>query len=228
MHSQIQAYFGNSLGEHHRYRSWEHCYSYFQGRGQDGIARDKETAALQLGFYLASWGMYRGSSFLLQRDYLVHTHVIDVLAGPRFSLLWNKDLGSSPEDITLASTVMDLIEAVRAAYKPFAPAVGSAQPTDTLLTKVILGTLGSLPACDRYFIDGFKRAGYRYSYLNQKFVTRILTFCQENLVELRAEQESIASASGVHYPLMKLADMYFWQLGVEGDTGQSGDPGVLD
>lgn len=31
--------------------------------------------SLQLAFYLASWGMYRGSSFLLQKYYRVHIHV---------------------------------------------------------------------------------------------------------------------------------------------------------
>ena len=32
--------------------------------------------SLQLAFYLASWGMYRGSSFLLQKDYRVHIPVV--------------------------------------------------------------------------------------------------------------------------------------------------------
>jgi hypothetical protein len=36
-----------------------------------GISGDRDHAALQLGFYLASWGMYGGSSFLLQYDYTV-------------------------------------------------------------------------------------------------------------------------------------------------------------
>jgi hypothetical protein len=80
IHRAIEAYWGDSRGEYHRYLSWEHCYQYFQEQSQTGILRDRDTAALHLGFYLASWGMYRESSFLLQRDYRVHTHVIDVLA----------------------------------------------------------------------------------------------------------------------------------------------------
>ena len=38
-----------------------------------------DEAALQLGFYLASWGMYRGSSFLLRRTYTVHEEVVERL-----------------------------------------------------------------------------------------------------------------------------------------------------
>ena len=47
------------------------------------------------------------------------------------------------------------------------------------------------------------------------FVERIIAFCNENLEALRTEQRRIESAGGVYYPLMKLADMYFWQIGFE-------------
>jgi hypothetical protein len=30
-------------------------------------------------------------------------------------------------------------------------------PTDTLISKVMLGTLGCIPAYDRYFVDGLKK-----------------------------------------------------------------------
>jgi len=53
----IRAYHGNMTGEHHRYRSWEHCYAYFHGSTLQAITADRDHAALQLGFYLASWGM---------------------------------------------------------------------------------------------------------------------------------------------------------------------------
>ena len=55
--------------------SWEHCYEFFREHRGD-LRRVRDTAALQLGSYLASWGMYRGSSFLLQRPYTAHLPVI--------------------------------------------------------------------------------------------------------------------------------------------------------
>jgi hypothetical protein len=222
IHRAIQAYWGDSRGEHHRYLSWEHCYQYFQGQGQTGIRRNRDTAALHLGFYLASWGMYRGSSFLLQRDYKVHMHVVDVLADSAWAPLWGQDLGTSRDDAELTPVVMGLVSAVRGAYRPYVPVTGTAQPTDTLVTKIILGTLGIVPACDRFFIDGLKVAGLKYSYVNEVFVGRMVAFCQEHLGELRAEQEAISARAGVHYPLMKLVDMYFWQVGFEGGPEGSG------
>jgi len=47
------------------------------------------------------------------------------------------------------------------------------------------------------------------------FIERVLRFCKYHLAELREEQSRIEVASGVHYPLMKLVDMYFWQIGFE-------------
>jgi hypothetical protein len=207
---KIRAYHGVlSDDEHHRYRSWEHCYRFFRGIEPAGISAARDGAALQLGFYLASWGMYRGSSFLLQHAYTVHLKVIDCLFAPQFRPLWEMEFGSQEDDSTLIPTVLVAVQTVREAYAPFG------QPTDTLVTKVLLGTLGCLPACDRYFLFGFKSEGFSYSYLNKPFIERLLEFCRLNMADLRNEQERIASTGGLCYPLMKLVDMYFWQIGYE-------------
>ena len=150
--------------------------------------------------------MYR-NSFLLQHAYSVHLGVVDCLASQTFAPLWGADVGSKAEHASLAPTILAAVESVREAYRPFG------EPTDTLVTKVLLGTVGCLPACDRFFIDGFKRAGFSYSRLNARFVDRILQFCSDNVADLRAEQARIKATSGVIYPFMKLADMYFWQIG---------------
>lgn len=57
IHEKISAYFGEVVGDpDHRYRSWEHCYRFFRDAMPSGIAVQRQSAALQLGFYLASWG----------------------------------------------------------------------------------------------------------------------------------------------------------------------------
>jgi len=212
---KIQAFYKGMLSEHHRYRSWEHCYGYFRESRTQGVQADLDHAALQLGFYLASWGMYRGSSFLLQHTYTVHKSVIEQLASARFSLLWEREFGAGLDDDKLVSIILDVIISVRDAYTPFAQFAASGVATDTLITKVLLGTLGCLPACDRFFIDGFKSEGLSYSYLNEKFIGRVLNFCRDNLAQLRNEQDEIERMGGIRYPLMKLIDMYFWQIGFD-------------
>jgi hypothetical protein len=212
----IRAYHDSMNDEHHRYRSWEHCYGYFHSITPSAIAADRDRAALQLGFYLASWGMYRGSSFLLKHAYTAHLGVIDQIVTPRFSVLWEHEIGANENDTNAIKIIGEAIQVIREAYRPFAPESESRQASDTLVTKVILGTFGAFPACDRYFIEGFKTIeGHRYSYLNDKCIERVLRFCKNNLSELRNEQTRIARISGIHYPLMKLLDMYFWQIGFE-------------
>lgn len=215
---RIDAYFGKISAEpNHRYRSWEHCFRFFQA-WRNGIRSDLDIAALQLGFYLASWGMYRGSSFLLQRDYTVHKRTIDALFSERFAALWKREIGSSRSDEEYADLILQAAGAVRSSYEPFGVA------SDTLVTKVLLGTLASLPACDRFFIDGFKRSGHPFYKVNSSFVKRMVEFCIKFAGALRQEQSKIALASGADYPLMKLADMYFWQIGFEA----AGEPAEVE
>lgn len=52
--------------KNNRFLSWEHCYTCFYRARQDKTNVDIDYLSLQLAFYLASWGMYRGSTFLLQ------------------------------------------------------------------------------------------------------------------------------------------------------------------
>ncbi len=212
IHKKIRVYHGDlDKDPNHRYRSWEHCFNYFRSVTPAELPKQRDHAALQLGFYLASWGMYRGSSFLLQHSYAVHLDVVDSLAAPQYFPLWRSDLGSRTEDISLVPLILESATAIRKAYQRFH------EPTDTLVTKVMLGTIACLPACDRYFINGFKLAGLPYSSVNAKFVKRVLEFCNDNLVDLQSEQRRIESATGICYPLMKMVDIYFWQIGYEAD-----------
>jgi hypothetical protein len=87
-------------------------------------------------------------------------------------------------------------------------------PSDTLVTKILLGTLGCVPACDRYFLAGFAHCGFSFSYFNGRFVNRVLEFCRTNRNELRDAQSKIHARIGTRYPLMKLVDMYFFQTGL--------------
>ena len=81
-------------------------------------------------------------------------------------------------------------------------------PTDTLISKIILGTLGCLPAFDRFFVDGVKEQGYNFKSLKEKSLVHLFEFVNGNRDELVAIQKKHPQ-----YPLMKLVDMYFWQVG---------------
>ena len=209
IHQTIMDWFGTVGSEpHDRSRSWEHCFTFFKQNGPSGIRKKKDHAALHLGFYLASWGMYRPSGFLLQHAYSAHEGVLDVLLQDYVSPLWEKEFGASENDRNLIPDVQKVAESIRQAYQLFGEA------TDTLVTKVLLGTLGCLPASDRYFRAGFKREGFGASSLNIDFVDRVFKFCRKNSIDLAKAQMAVQRSTGIRYPFMKLVDMYFHQIGV--------------
>ena len=206
---KIRDYLG-AREQHDREYAWEYCYKHFRKAKTEATRADRNCAALQLSSYLASWGMYR-NSFLLQHAYTVQLGAVDCLLQSKFSALWDQEFGASANDTQLIPVILEACEELRAAYRPFGKA------TDTLVTKVLLGTIGCFPALDRYFNDGYKsHSGSSVpNPLNSAFIEGVLRFCQENLSDFQAEQSRIEQEYGTRYPLMKLVDMYFHQIGFE-------------
>lgn len=196
---QVIAEFINKNNQaYQRYNSWNHCYNAFK------TSNDIDFLSLHLGFYLASWGMYRGSSVLLERDYLVHKEPIKLLK--KFGFLHADNIYAFNEEYV--KNVQVLINELSKHYK----IKHGVTPTDTLISKIILGTLGCLPAFDRFFINGVKSENRRFKTLKPASIKE-LTVYVENNQEIRQIQEKHPQ-----YPIMKIVDMYFWQLGYNLDS----------
>lgn len=199
--------------KNHRYKSWEHCFSYFSGNDVD-----KKIACLHMSFYLASWGMYRGSSFLLWKDYLIHQEVVDKILAKKH--LQNIDFLQTDE--SKIDEIFDLIKWVKIWYETNIQSVNGEDRdinvTDTLATKILLGTLGCIPAYDRYFIDGLRTKGLSFSKLTKNNFMPVVKYYKENRSQFDDAQNKILESSRIRYPSMKLVDMYFWQIGFEADN----------
>lgn len=213
----VLLYYNEILADpYHRYLSWEHCYSHFQGLGSSTSEESIDTATLHLAFYLASWGMYRGSSQLLQKSYQVHKAVIRELLRLEFRPLWHLDVDSMDEDAPEVELVLELARRLRRVYADM-----HVSPTDTLVTKVLLGTFGCIPAYDTLFVNGVT---YWNEELTQEFQAKLparfgmgsyhglMRFYRENGREFAEARKFIASHS-MNYPPMQLIDMYFWSIG---------------
>lgn len=135
-----------------RLRSWEHCYKAFHD------ARENQSAgldylSLMLGFYLASWGMYRDSSFLLQRDYKIHIPVVEEILRSEYDSLLGIEcirLQNREEQETLLKLCSFLTEYYDGIRKKVKTDDLKNKLSDTLITKVLMGTLGCVPAYDRF------------------------------------------------------------------------------
>jgi hypothetical protein len=208
---KLKAYLVKLNGEHDREYSWVHCNKYFHDHSPEVIKAERDNAALQLGFFLASWGMYRPTSFLFQHAYTVHRGIVDCILKEQFSTLWQQEFGAGANDASLIDLILKLGEGIAAAYHDFGNA------TNTLVTKVILGTMGCCPATDTFFNLAYKVdfASTPADPLDFAFVQNVLGFCQSHLTEFQSEQLRIEREHGIRYPVMKLVDMYFHQIGFE-------------
>ena len=187
----------------HRYKSWEHCFKYFS---QDIEQIDENVACLHLSFYLASWGMYRGSSFLLQKDYLVHKDVVHEILKYKYlqDINLNKVLKTDKEfkDIFILSNVIKQSK------------LYNHHVTDTLLTKILLGTLGCVPAYDRYFLNTLKNKKISpWTKFSEKNLFALIELYRNEKDTFLKIQHDIQEKTDIKYPIMKLIDMYFFTLG---------------
>jgi len=202
----IQKYIDNNNQEFQRYNSWNHCYVAF---GNTKLSKD--ILALHLGFYLASWGMYRGSSGLLQKDYKIHIETVEIIGKyPELRCSKNNEV-----DVSCITEIVEIIKHLKEYYESFQYITSKNKSrnitsTDTLISKILLGTLGCLPAFDRLFIKGVKKSDQEFKNLKEKSINSLFDYVGIHNEELKEIQTLYPQ-----YPIMKLIDMYFWQVGFD-------------
>lgn len=185
----------------------------------DSFASESEIdlAALHLGFYLASWGMYRGSTFLLQKDYRVHIPIVTELLEDKYRPLWNLDLKSLTASSREGALLFQLAERIRQIYRKVNPQVngraGPAYASDKLITKIMLGTTCCTAAYDQYLTEGLGHLGMVKKFGRNSY-QGLVEFYQKHVDEFKEADAEIAGY-GMEYPAMKLLDMYFWSIGYE-------------
>lgn len=162
----------NGRKPNERYASFDYCYNYFYTFYKENqiseIASDEniQMSCLHLGFYLASWGMMRGSTLLIEKSvrYLKELVIAISKMDPIF---WEIDVDKyDDKNIQL---LLDCKEIINKAL------VGEKDPTDTLITKIMLGVFASVPAFDQYVS---KSLGV--SKLNKNSLEKIGRFYDQN------------------------------------------------
>ena len=218
LESSVKFYDTLKKDENGRYRSWEHCYSNFIN-ARDNKNAELDYLSLQLAFYLASWGMYRGSSFLLQKDYKIHIPVVKELLKEEYDPLAGIDCVELKREKN-----QRLLENINAFLDEYYSNIRDEvknikvrnQLSSTLITKILMGTLGCVPAYDRYFISGIKKQKVASGNYNMKSIVQLVDFYESNIVELENIRKDM-KVNGMAYPQMKILDMAFWQIGLDSD-----------
>lgn len=187
-----------------RYASFDYCYNYFYSfYKQNGLhelanGENLQMSCLHLGFYLASWGMMRGSSFLLEKSIGNYKNLIKVISemDPK---LWEIDVNNYNEENIelLLNCKKQIFEAFGKDYKP----------TDTLITKIMLGVFANIPAFDQYV-----RKSLKVNELNEKSIWKIKDFYEGNKKEIDSFEIKTfdfltCNETNIVYTRAKLVDM---------------------
>ena len=215
--SAAQTFYDDArANENGRSRSWEHCYRVFRDARTDP-SPDYDYLSLHLAFYLASWGMYRGSSFLLQKDYKVHTPIVKEILKPEYDCLFGVacvDL-REPE---VQERLTNVYDCIANHFGPIRNEVAgrkvASSVSPVLITKILMGTLGCVPAYDRFFQDGVATYKVTTQEYSLDSVLRLVDFYEEHNDRLEEARRGM-QCEDLIYPQMKLLDMGFWQVGFE-------------
>lgn len=199
---------GKNRGRHpnERYASFDYCYNYFysfykQKKIKEIASKENlQISCLQLGFYLASWGMLRGSSFLLERSVKKLERVIKTIS-EMDKILWEIDVNKYTYD-----NINILLDCKKKIIESF----GKDKPSDTLVTKIMLGVFANVPAFDQYFRKSFRHLGV-FTF-NKKSLINIAEFYEQNKKELNSFEIftldfMTSEETDIRYTKAKLIDM---------------------
>ena len=167
--------------------------------------------------------MYRGSSFLLQKDYKVLTPIVSEVLKPEYDCLF----GLACTDLRepgVQERLTEVYKYISAHFWPIRNEVAGREVASSvspvLVTKILMGTLGCVPAYDRFFQDGvatYKVTTQEYSLDSVRKLAKFYEAHNDRLEEARRGMRT----DDLIYPQMKLLDMGFWQIGFEKDAGSA-------
>lgn len=207
---------GDMEDPNNRFKSWEHCFKVFSAARKANVV-DYDYLSLHLAFYLASFGMYRGSSFLLQKDYKVHIPVVKEILNSKYDTLLSIACSElkKEENLDLLFELKGWINDHYKKVKNIIPKNANKQETSsTLITKILLGTLGCVPAYDQFLQTGLKSENVAPSRFGKNSIKSLCEYYEKHGEELEALRGSINNTN-VEYTQMKLLDMTFWKIGFE-------------
>lgn len=194
-----------------RIQSWEHCMNQFANifvdlnENKKKIVTDMciDNLSLHLGFFLASWGMMRGSTDLLEYDYKVHIPVVRILL--KYSHLFRLDFLDQRSE-TDWEDLKNLSDGVKSAYS-------FENVTDTLVTKILMGTLGIVPAYDDFVKTAVKHYGITTANFNIKSFKKFAEYFSNHFVSEIAEYTKVMQGYCPIYTRTKIIDVLLWVLG---------------
>lgn len=221
--SRITSFY-NDFTINQRYASYDFCYTYFQTH-KGSLVEDMEKSCYCLWSYLGSWGMLRGSGQLLQCSPATLKLLISYFDIINPSPIWTIDV---PQYMQGANhkLILEVYTDIKAILDQIVFR-RKGKASVTLITKIMLGVFGVVPALD----NNFKRAFHNHfrtqdgnpipfsSTLGIDQLYAINNFYRDfktTLDTIRIETLQFdGTPSGKTYKIAKLIDMFGFVYGKE-------------
>lgn len=232
----VNAFKNSSLSQiDERYTSFDYCFNWFQVHQNSCADDDKiEQSCLHLMCYLASWGMLRGSSILLQKSAKFYEPLVMAVAGKLDKSesnvnqkIWELDVQNYNNNFDI---ILETYEKIRLALFR-----DDTNRHIVVVTKIMLGIFGCVPALDRYFCLTFKELflGHGFAapntltkkhleaiyYLYEQYQTEIDTF----MFETKKFEKESSNSELRYYTKAKIIDMYGFNKSFLKSKGKSNE-----
>ncbi|BDZ68778.1 hypothetical protein [Methanobacterium ferruginis] len=203
----------NDRQANERFASFDYCYDYFYSFYRDDNLTELaseyniQMSCLQLGFYLASWGMMR-NSFIMKKSVKNFENLI-IAFSEMPPKLWEIDVDTYTE--RNVEYLMDCKDKIKDAF-------GENKPSDTLITKIMLGVFANVPAFD----NNFKNSTINLKTFNKNSLIALKDFYEKNKTSIDSfKVKTIQFSKGndiietdILYTKAKLIDMYGFMDGM--------------
>lgn len=212
--SVVEHFMGGLKGaaSHDRVLSWDFCFEHFADL--ERVRSDRQASCMQLGYYLASWGMLRGSSYLFKNTNARHyLQALDVIERHMSEMR-----GLTPADFVTQQNQELLVSVYQELGDALLPEGGRRL---TLVTKTMMGVWGVFPSLDSYFVQTFRaiakerKKGNPFSKFSVNTVELIGEFYethQKEIDRLATAYQTVDFASGLpsgrSIPAAKVIDIY--------------------
>ena len=213
----------------HRFASYDFCHSYFL-RNRESLSSKMEESCIYLWSFLGSWGMLRGSSVLLKENSPASLRKVVECIAKTPKEVWDIDV-EQYDDEKCRKQIIDLYNSIKLALKE-----GSSHfdckgnqippfenPSRTLVTKIMMGVFGIVPAFDTFFCDVFGSLyhgkGFHSGNFSHDCLAAIYNFYFQNKRQLDSIKIAVIDfdgkpIEGMYYKKAKLIDMYGFTKGV--------------
>ncbi len=190
-----------------REEAWDICHKVFAEAIEREISgvklseADYDYLALHLYAYLASYGMVCRRTILIRHNYRCLIDVVKIICELKYAFLLDIDIyAGNFVKVKYIDTVLELKERIEKALAPYG------NVTDTLISKILLGTLACVPAYDTNLKKALKDLGYKASF-DRKGLEDLLRFADDYKADIQAAMNETG------YPAIKIIDIALWEYG---------------